>query len=108
MIKRIDILTLFPDMVNSAFQESIISRAVSKDILKINCHQIRKYTTNKQGKVDDYPYSGGPGLVMAYQPIADCIRSVSAECDSTPYVIYTDEGSIATMEPVLFFIRASP
>ena len=88
VIKRIDILTLFPDMVNSAFQESIISRAVSKDILKINCHQIRKYTTNKQGKVDDYPYSGGPGLVMAYQPIADCIRSVSAECDSTPYVIY--------------------
>ncbi len=88
--KRIDILTLFPDMVNSAFQESIIARAVSKGLLELNCHQIRKYTTNKQGKVDDYPYSGGPGLVMAYQPIADCIRSISEgiESEEKPYIVY--------------------
>ena len=86
MTKKIDILTLFPNMVNAAFQESIIARAVSKGLLELNCHQIRQYTTNKQGKVDDYPYSGGPGLVMAYQPIADCIRSVSAE--DKPYIIY--------------------
>lgn len=86
MTKKIDILTLFPNMVNAAFQESIIARAVSKGLLELNCHQIRQYTTNKQGKVDDYPYSGGPGLVMAYQPIADCIRSVSA--GEKPYIIY--------------------
>ena len=86
MTKKIDILTLFPNMVNAAFQESIIARAVSKGLLELNCHQIRQYTTNKQGKVDDYPYSGGPGLVMAYQPIADCIRSVSA--GDEPYIIY--------------------
>ena len=86
MTKKIDILTLFPNMVNAAFQESIIARAVSKGLLELNCHQIRQYTTNKQGKVDDYPYSGGPGLVMAYQPIADCIRSVST--GSKPYIIY--------------------
>lgn len=89
MTKRIDILTLFPDMVGSAFKESIISRAVSKGLLELNFHQIRKYTTNKQGKVDDYPYSGGPGLVMAYQPIADCIRAVSAMCEGEkPHIIY--------------------
>lgn len=94
MTKKIDILTLFPDMVGAAFQESIIARAVSKGLLSLNCHQIRKYTTNKQGKVDDYPYSGGPGLVMAYQPIADCIRAISAETSEQgdisekPYVIY--------------------
>ena len=86
MTKKIDILTLFPNMVNAAFQESIIARAVSKGLLELNCHQIRQYTTNKQGKVDDYPYSGGPGLVMAYQPIAECIRSVSA--GDKPYIIY--------------------
>lgn len=86
MTKKIDVLTLFPNMVNAAFQESIIARAVSKGLLELNCHQIRQYTTNKQGKVDDYPYSGGPGLVMAYQPIADCIRSVSA--GDKPYIIY--------------------
>lgn len=67
-------------MVGAAFRESIIARAISKGLLEVNCHQIREYTTNKQGKVDDYPYSGGPGLIMAYQPIADCMRSVSARC----------------------------
>lgn len=90
--KRIDILTLFPDMVSSAFRESIVARAISKGLIEVNCHQIRKYTANKQGKVDDYPYSGGPGLVMAYQPIADCIRDVAGKCgdtvSSTPYIIY--------------------
>ena len=76
-------------MVRAAFQESIIARAISKGILEIDCHQIRDYTTNKQGKVDDYPYGGGPGLVMAYQPIADCIRSVSRACTGEkPYLIY--------------------
>ena len=95
MTKKIEILTLFPDMVGAAFGESIIARAVSKGILNIKCRQIRDYTQNRQGKVDDYPYSGGPGLVMAYQPIADCIRAASAEImqDKSdglerPYIIY--------------------
>lgn len=93
MTKRIDILTLFPDMVGAAFHESIIARAISKGLIDIKCHQIRNYTTNKQGKVDDYPYSGGPGLVMAYQPIADCIREVSKELSDKPHIIYmTPQG----------------
>ncbi len=76
-------------MVGSAFKESIIARATSKGLLELNFHQIRDYTTNKQGKVDDYPYSGGPGLVMAYQPIADCIRAVTKESQGEkPHVIY--------------------
>ncbi len=76
-------------MVGAAFQESIIARACSRGLLEINCHQIRNYTTNKQGKVDDYPYSGGPGLVMAYQPIADCIRAVSRACKGEPpHILY--------------------
>lgn len=76
-------------MAGAAFGESILARAISKGILEINCHQIREYTTNKQGKVDDYPYGGGPGLIMAYQPIADCIRAVENACTGEkPYVLY--------------------
>ena len=56
-------------MCGAAFSESILARAIEKGILQIEAHQIRKYTTNKQGKVDDYPYGGGPGLVMSYQPV---------------------------------------
>lgn len=73
----------------SAFSESIIARAISKGILDIKCHQIRDYTLDRQGKVDDYPYGGGPGLVMSYQPVRSCYDSVTAECGGEkPYTVY--------------------
>lgn len=89
MIKRVDILTLFPDMVRAAFQESIIARAISKGILEIDCHQIRDYTTNKQGKVDDYPYGGGPGLVMAYQPLRTASGAYRAPAREKNHISFT-------------------
>ena len=94
---RIDFMTLFPDMIRSAFSESIIARGVEAGYLDIRYHQIRDYTTNKQGKVDDYPYGGGPGLIMSYQPIADTYKHIIAEINAErtgalpaikPYCIY--------------------
>ena len=79
---RIDVMTLFPDMIRSAFSESIIARGVEAGYLDIRYHQIRDYTTNKQGKVDDYPYGGGPGLIMSYQPIADTYKHIIAEINA--------------------------
>ena len=87
---RIDILTLFPEMCGAAFSESILARAIEKGILQIEAHQIRKYTTNKQGKVDDYPYGGGPGLVMSYQPVRSGYDDICARFATgrKPYTIY--------------------
>ncbi len=87
---RIDILTLFPEMCAAAFNESILARAIDKGILQIEAHQIRKYTTNKQGKVDDYPYGGGPGLVMSYQPVRSCYDDICARFagGKKPHTIY--------------------
>lgn len=58
---RIDIMTLFPETVGDMMNESILGRAQERDLIKIECHQIRDYTTNKQNQVDDYPYGGGHG-----------------------------------------------
>ncbi|MBR5501038.1 MAG: tRNA (guanosine(37)-N1)-methyltransferase TrmD [Clostridia bacterium] len=87
---RIDILTLFPEMCGAAFNESILARAIEKGILQIEAHQIRKYTTNKQGKVDDYPYGGGPGLVMSYQPVRSGYDDICARFAKgrKPYTVY--------------------
>ena len=62
---RIDIMTLFPETVGDMMNESILGRAQERDHIKIECHQIRDYTTNKQNQVDDYPYGGGHGAVLA-------------------------------------------
>ncbi len=73
---RIDILTLFPDMIKASLHESIIGRAVKKGILEINAVQIRDFTDNRQNQVDDYPYGGGFGCVMMAQPLKACLDHV--------------------------------
>ena len=87
---RIDVMTLFPDMMKAAFSESIIARGVNAGFLDLRYHQIRDYTDDKHGKVDDYPFGGGPGLIMAYQPIAATLSYIKSELpdDAKPYVIY--------------------
>ena len=58
-LMRIDIMTLFPDSMRCVLGESILGRAAAKGIIEINCIQIRDFTDNKQGQVDDYTYGGG-------------------------------------------------
>ncbi|MEG0238277.1 MAG: tRNA (guanosine(37)-N1)-methyltransferase TrmD [Clostridium sp.] len=70
---KISIVTLFPEMF-SIFNHSIIGKAKEKGIVDIECLNIRDYTKNKHNKVDDYPYGGGAGMVMAPQPVIDTIR----------------------------------
>ncbi len=71
---KISILTLFPEMFN-IFNESIMGRAKEKELIKLECLNIRDYTKNKHKKVDDYPYGGGAGMVMTPQPVVDTIRA---------------------------------
>lgn len=71
----IDILTLFPEMFN-IFDHSIVGRAKEKGIVDIKTTDIRDFTIDKHRKVDDYPYGGGAGMVMAAQPIVDSIREI--------------------------------
>ena len=73
---RIDIMTLFPDTMRALLGESILGRAAAKDIIEINCIQIRDFTENKQGQVDDYSYGGGWGCVMMAQPLKSCLDFV--------------------------------
>ncbi|MFA5562012.1 MAG: tRNA (guanosine(37)-N1)-methyltransferase TrmD [Eubacteriales bacterium] len=79
---RIDILTLFPEMVETVLGTSIIGRARQAGKLTLRCHQIREYADNKHRNVDDTPYGGGAGMVMAPQPILSCYRAVLAQIDS--------------------------
>ncbi|MFD3156541.1 tRNA (guanosine(37)-N1)-methyltransferase TrmD [Haloimpatiens sp. FM7330] len=74
---KIDIATLFPEMFE-VFDYSIIGRAISEKIIKLNTVNIRDYSQNKHKKVDDYPYGGGAGMLMTPQPIVDCIKDIKS------------------------------
>lgn len=88
---RIDILSVFPDMVKPALTESMIGRACRKGILDIHFHNIRDYTANKHRRTDDTPYGGGWGMVMSCQPVLDCHRAVVGN-DEKAYTVYMSPG----------------
>ena len=83
---RVDILTLFPDTVGDVLSESILGRAQERGFIRIEAHQIRDYTANKQCQVDDYPYGGGRGAVMQADPLYRCWEAV---CDQTGGPVHT-------------------
>lgn len=85
---RIDILTLFPDSVGDVLSESIIGRAQERGIVRIEAHQIRDYTTNKQCQVDDYPYGGGRGAVMQADPLYNCWLHACEEAAGPVHTIF--------------------
>jgi tRNA (guanine37-N1)-methyltransferase len=76
---RIDIITIFPQMFDGFFNNSIVKIAKEKNLIDIHLHDLRDYTENKHKKVDDYPYSGGGGMLMTIQPIAKCIDTLKSE-----------------------------
>ncbi len=73
---RFDILTIFPEMVDTVLDSSIIGRARQNGYIEINTHDIREYTKNKHRKTDDTPYGGGKGMLMSTQPICDCYDAI--------------------------------
>lgn len=98
---RIDILTLFPDMCNAVMSTSVIGRAREAGKVEINAIDIRDYTLDKHRRVDDKPYGGGMGMIMAPQPIYDCFQSLCEEIGTRPHLIYlTPQGKTLTQERV--------
>ena len=81
-------MTLFPAMCETVMGESIIGRARKAGKVEIVCTDIRDFAGNKHNKVDDMPYGGGMGMVMAAQPIYDCYKSLYGVDEPKPHLIY--------------------
>lgn len=87
-------MTLFPEMIEQAMKTSIIKRAMENGILGLETINIRDYTNNKHGRVDDYTYGGGAGMLMQAQPVYDAYQAVKEKMNGQPAkVIYvTPQG----------------
>jgi len=86
-------MTLFPEMVMQGLHTSILGRAVEKQHISIEAVNIRDYTTDKHGKVDDYTYGGGAGMLMQAQPVYDAWLSIMQRIGKKARVIYvTPQG----------------
>lgn len=76
---RIDIITVSPELIRSPFEHSIIKRAIDKGLAEVHFHDLRKYALNKYGKIDDYQFGGGAGMVLMIEPIDKCISELQSQ-----------------------------
>jgi len=88
---RVTILSLFPEMFNGIFTESILKRAIQKDILKVDVVNFRDFSTDKHRHVDDYAFGGGPGMLLSVEPIVKALESIEG-FDSAWKVLLTPQG----------------
>ena len=93
---RIDILSLFPNMFDGPFSDSIVKRAIDRGLASVHVHSIRDFTHDKHRTVDDYPYGGGTGMVLKPEPLFEAVESVKEGIgdSSTPVILLTPQGRL--------------
>jgi len=88
---RIDIISAVPQLLESPLQHSIVGNAQEKELVEIQVHDLRDYSEDNHNKVDDYPYGGGPGMVLTPQPIFSCIEELQSKREYDE-IIFTAPG----------------
>lgn len=90
---QFDILTLFPEMFNGPMTESILKRAQTADLIRVNLHNIRDYATDKHRTTDDTPFGGGGGMVMKALPLMSAIENIRGAA-ADPVILMTPQGRV--------------
>jgi tRNA (guanine37-N1)-methyltransferase len=95
---QIDILTLFPQIFDGPFSQSIIKRAIERELVQIELHNIRDYSLSKHKNVDDYPFGGGAGMVMSIEPIDRCLNQLKEKVSYDEIIYMSPDGEPFTQK----------
>ena len=91
---KFDIVTIFPDIFNSYFKESLINRAVKKKLIGFETHDLRKWATDNRKTTDDRPFGGGSGMVVKIEPVLKAVVELKKEKEKSKVIIFTPRGRI--------------
>jgi len=89
---RIDIITVSPELIQSPFEYSILKRAQDKELVDIHFHNLRDFSLNKYGKIDDYQFGGGAGMVLMMEPIDKCLTGLLKEREYDEIIYMTPDA----------------
>jgi tRNA (guanine37-N1)-methyltransferase len=94
MTLRIDVVTIFPDLVRQALGHGIVARAIEQGLARVDAHDLRTFTDDRHRRVDDAPFGGGPGMVMRAEPFFRAVEAIMPEGSSTerPIVLLSPRG----------------
>ncbi len=104
-MKRFDIITLFPETIEPYAKASMLGRAQKQKLIAIKAHQLRKYSRDRHHRVDDTPYGGGAGMVMAVQPIADAVKKIRAKSGTVRVILTSASGKTFTQDDAVRLSR---
>ena len=103
---RIDIVTVFPEMIEAALDHSLVKRARERDLVAIRVVNLRDYTYDRHKTTDDVPYGGGGGMIMKIEPIATALEDLTTGCEVQPRIAVTDpRGPLFTQETARTWAR---
>ena len=91
---RIDIISVVPALMNSFFEHSICKRAANAGLVEIHLHDLHDFSTKKFRQVDDYQFGGGAGMVIAIEPLANCIKSLTNERSYDEIIYFSPDGIV--------------
>jgi tRNA (guanine37-N1)-methyltransferase len=86
---RFDVVTIFPAMFGSVFQQGVVGRAIERGVIELRAHDLRRFTHDRHRQVDDMPFGGGPGMVMKPEPVIEAVETIRAD----------NPGPVILMEP---------
>ena len=95
---RIDIISAVPQVLAGPLEHSIVGRAREDELVTIEIHDLRDFTTDKHLKIDDYPYGGGAGMILSAQPLFDCLEQLHSERSYDEVIFVTPDGSLFDQE----------
>jgi len=98
---RIDVVTLFPELVEQVTGCGVVGRAAEQGLLELHCWNPRDYTRDKHRTVDDRPYGGGPGMLMKVQPLQDAITAVREHSSAARLVYLSPQGKLLTQKKLV-------
>ena len=102
---RFDVVTLFPEMVESVASVGVLGRAIKNGQLQLNSWNPRDYTKDKHRTVDDRPYGGGPGMLMKVEPLKAAILDVKKSAGDSRVIYMSPQGKTLTQQDVIAFAR---
>jgi tRNA (guanine37-N1)-methyltransferase len=91
---RIDIISVVPALMESFFEHSICKRAANAGLVEIHLHDLHDFSSKKFRQVDDYPFGGGAGMVIAVEPLDNCIKSLSSQRSYDEIIYFTPDGKV--------------
>lgn len=100
---QIHVVTAFPKLFESPLSDSIVKRALQRDLVSIHIHDLREFAHDKHHQVDDYPYGGGPGMVLKPEPIFLCVEHLieKYQLESPPIILLTPQGKQYTQQKAI-------